>query len=1022
MNSLRSNILLPRLLASLAIILIAASTATTKPSHMSRTRSAASLVPSGVTLNLADFGAVGDGVTNDGPAFQSALNALASAGGGTLLVPAGRYFVATPIAKDFSSLANGTITIQGVPSNRMPAPPNAGGYELSQGLNLTSEIISAAGPDHITLNLKNLKELTLEHLVFIGRPNQMTDAHTTVHLTTIDKATIRHCEFYGLSTFAQSPLYGSGNIVRAVNSNLSIELSVFLGCTASSGAYGAVVENLLWRKFSITNSIFLDYGIRPGFFSKTGLGAPLSWINIGNAIQPTPSSPRREFVVRETFLDEGGWIGITAYPYRWGTPSAPIDLVYISGIKMNVPNTATTGHVFYDIENLMIETAHYGWSTNAASALEINRTRNTILDKLTCIDHADHINVNAGSSRLAVINSIYENLHSEAPITTILNTPPEDDPVQYVRQQFLTTLGRQPDPAAHFYWSDLLVQCGENNNCLSQQRAELSDYLADEPQPNFSISGTAQDEHSNPLSGVVITLSGSQSVSTVTDAQGTFQFSGLPTSGSYTVAATREHYNFGSSQRFVLPPSDVTTAVVGRSSVEIAGSVLDEKGAPVTNASVTLSGSQAATAVTDGNGNFRFSSLLTNGSYTVTVSKNHYSFVPSSRSFVNPADDVTANFNATLNRHTISGRLTDANGAGINGVMVRLNESTSTISSTDGSYSFAALTAGQSYVVSPSSSDFDFAPLSTTIQDLSGDQTVNFTGTARSISISGSVVDENGSPLNGARVNLSGSQSNSALTDLQGTFQFGNLVVTGTYTVTITKQHYSFATDSYTFESPHQNVTVVFDGQFNRHTIDGRIMRANGTGVIAFAGVTVQLTGSTTSSATTDANGYYSFANLAAGGSYTVIPVSTEYAFAPFDKNFQDLGSDQTADFAAQLTPLILTVAESDLAVALDSTRFLPQPFSVLDPFGFGADGYTRIIIFAKNVEQSDISLVAEDGQGNVHPLNIEYIGVVPGQSWMKQLNVKLSPNLVSGTCVHLRLSAAGINSNRARVCIGTAP
>ena len=79
---------LPRLLASLAIILIVAATATTKPSHARRTYEAASVVvPNGVTLNLADFGAVGDGVTDDGPAFQNALDTLASAGGGTLFVP-----------------------------------------------------------------------------------------------------------------------------------------------------------------------------------------------------------------------------------------------------------------------------------------------------------------------------------------------------------------------------------------------------------------------------------------------------------------------------------------------------------------------------------------------------------------------------------------------------------------------------------------------------------------------------------------------------------------------------------------------------------------------------------------------------------------------------------------------------------------------------------------------------------------------------------------------------------------------
>src|SRR5687768_15714848 len=67
-------------------------------------------------FNLADFGAVGDGVTDDGPAFQNALDAIAAAGGGTLIVPPGLYFVATPVVKDFSSLNGGTVSIQGVPS------------------------------------------------------------------------------------------------------------------------------------------------------------------------------------------------------------------------------------------------------------------------------------------------------------------------------------------------------------------------------------------------------------------------------------------------------------------------------------------------------------------------------------------------------------------------------------------------------------------------------------------------------------------------------------------------------------------------------------------------------------------------------------------------------------------------------------------------------------------------------------------------------------------------------------------
>ena len=50
-----------------------------------------------LVLSVADFGSKGDGVTDDGPAFQRALDALAEAGGGTLFVPAGHYFIGSPV-------------------------------------------------------------------------------------------------------------------------------------------------------------------------------------------------------------------------------------------------------------------------------------------------------------------------------------------------------------------------------------------------------------------------------------------------------------------------------------------------------------------------------------------------------------------------------------------------------------------------------------------------------------------------------------------------------------------------------------------------------------------------------------------------------------------------------------------------------------------------------------------------------------------------------------------------------------
>lgn len=49
------------------------------------------------TISVLDFGAKGDGVTDDSVAIQAALTYLQTRGGGTLLVPARRYIVMTPL-------------------------------------------------------------------------------------------------------------------------------------------------------------------------------------------------------------------------------------------------------------------------------------------------------------------------------------------------------------------------------------------------------------------------------------------------------------------------------------------------------------------------------------------------------------------------------------------------------------------------------------------------------------------------------------------------------------------------------------------------------------------------------------------------------------------------------------------------------------------------------------------------------------------------------------------------------------
>src|SRR5690606_28493861 len=63
-------------------------------------------------FNIRDFGAVGDGKTDDTIAFKSAVAMVASHGGGTLTVPEGDYVITSPVTLPSGLVMQGTTGIQ----------------------------------------------------------------------------------------------------------------------------------------------------------------------------------------------------------------------------------------------------------------------------------------------------------------------------------------------------------------------------------------------------------------------------------------------------------------------------------------------------------------------------------------------------------------------------------------------------------------------------------------------------------------------------------------------------------------------------------------------------------------------------------------------------------------------------------------------------------------------------------------------------------------------------------------------
>ncbi|MHC4643831.1 MAG: glycosyl hydrolase family 28-related protein, partial [Planctomycetota bacterium] len=88
-------------------------------------------------LNVRNFGAVGDGETDDTAAFQKALNAAEEAGGGVVYAPGGNYFFAghlnVPKAVTLAGIWQSVPAHNGIRNRGLPKPTDDGTTFLVTG-------------------------------------------------------------------------------------------------------------------------------------------------------------------------------------------------------------------------------------------------------------------------------------------------------------------------------------------------------------------------------------------------------------------------------------------------------------------------------------------------------------------------------------------------------------------------------------------------------------------------------------------------------------------------------------------------------------------------------------------------------------------------------------------------------------------------------------------------------------------------------------------------------------------------
>jgi photosystem II stability/assembly factor-like uncharacterized protein len=241
--------------------------------------------------------------------------------------------------------------------------------------------------------------------------------------------------------------------------------------------------------------------------------------------------------------------------------------------------------------------------------------------------------------------------------------------------------------------------------------------------------------YSTLLGGTTGTSSNSgnsdQGSAVAVDAQGAAYVAGVSSTSDFpTTLGSFLPYNRGSSDVFV---SKVVTVL------SIGGVVTNASNVPQQGVKITLHSSPVMTTqLTGTDGTYLFTNLPVSASYFVGASKTGATLTPPRHDFFNLTTNQTANFTlgAGVASHKISGRITEPNGSPVSGISVLLSGSQFELTTTDanGNYSFTAPDGG-SYVVTTGALVFSFNPSSPTVNNLSSDQTVNFTAMRQDIMV-----------------------------------------------------------------------------------------------------------------------------------------------------------------------------------------------------------------------------------------------------------------------------------------------
>ncbi len=370
----------------------------------------------------------------------------------------------------------------------------------------------------------------------------------------------------------------------------------------------------------------------------------------------------------------------------------------------------------------------------------------------------------------------------------------------------------------------------------------------------------------------------------------------------------------------------------------VSGRVLLD-GAGLGNVTVQVSGSVTATLRTAADGSYSYA-VPAGSNISLVPVKEFYEFSPSARSVNGIAADTSGiDFSARRQARNITGVVTDDSGGTIPGVSVRLLDSAGATlrmikTYSTGKFHFTSVPVGYNYKIEAASTpvfSFESASLK-----LLAHTNLTFQGLRRAYRISGQVLDAKGTGVSGVTVWLDETGRQTTTSSL-GNYSFPQVTAGFNYAVRVAKEFYDFDTLSRPLAALTADLAGVdFRATRQTHDIDGLVHDGSGRAIPDFK---VRLTADnfTTRVATTNAAGRFSFADVPAGVSYTVEPVSDTIAtISP--RSLALLTETVTLDFPAVRRRYSITGRVTDsagpVAGVLVESPELPNKRRVTDAAG----------------------------------------------------------------------------------------